>query len=802
MRITTHKIGDTFTRTRLYNLGGGTWTAVAPVYGPGGSLLLNLAVTLTTLGTPDSAGNTHSLAVEATAAQTALWSETTLVSEVVFSSGALVRSAEAYGIKTLRFADGTDSDDPAALIPGALLPALRGEQGISAYEVAVENGFVGTEAAWLASLVGPAGPGVPAGGTTGQVLAKASNTDHDTEWVAQTGGSGGGATNLAYTASPTGGTVTSDTGTDATLPLADATNAGLMAPAQHTKLAGIAAGATAVIVDATPTNGSGNAVSSDGVFDALANKSDTSHTHTGTYQPLATVLTNTTASFTTAQETKLGHIAVTQAVDLDDIETRVNALDAAVILKGTWDASAGTFPGAGAAQAGWSYIVSVAGTVDGTAFAVGDRAIAILDNASTTTYAANWFKADYTDQVLSVHGRAGAVTAQSGDYTSDQVTEGSTNLYHTAARVRAALLTGISTAAGTVVAATHTVLEAIGFLQKQVSDNTSAISGKQATLVSGTNIKTINSTSLLGSGDITVSAAPGGSTTQVQYNNAGALAGAPGITTTGTELTISSGTQTTNKPVIDLSQTWNAGAVSFTGIKVDITDTASATGSLIADFQVSSASKMRINKNGHLRVLDPGSATDAAVIVSGAALNTGIFATPASNLAITSKGTAVAVFSSTDTRFGTGSVGFASAAGNVVASDVGLSRVSAGVLGAGTGAPGSFAGSIKLKNMIGTGNLATGIASKTADYTVTNNDGALEGNATSGAVPFTLPALAGCTAGQEHQFVKTDSSANAMTVDANASETINGSTSALSTTTQWGAFRLKVNADKSGWLSF
>ena len=36
---------------------------------------------------------------------------------------------------------------------------------------------------------GPAGPGVPAGGTTGQVLAKASNADNDTEWVNQSGGS-------------------------------------------------------------------------------------------------------------------------------------------------------------------------------------------------------------------------------------------------------------------------------------------------------------------------------------------------------------------------------------------------------------------------------------------------------------------------------------------------------------------------------------------------------------------------------------------------------------------------------------
>ena len=39
---------------------------------------------------------------------------------------------------------------------------------------------------------GADGLGVPAGGTTGQVLAKASDTDNDTEWVDQSGGGGGG----------------------------------------------------------------------------------------------------------------------------------------------------------------------------------------------------------------------------------------------------------------------------------------------------------------------------------------------------------------------------------------------------------------------------------------------------------------------------------------------------------------------------------------------------------------------------------------------------------------------------------
>jgi len=49
-------------------------------------------------------------------------------------------------------------------------------------------------------------------------------------------GGGGGSTNLGYIASPTDGIVTSDTGTDATIPLADGTNAGLLKPAKFTVL--------------------------------------------------------------------------------------------------------------------------------------------------------------------------------------------------------------------------------------------------------------------------------------------------------------------------------------------------------------------------------------------------------------------------------------------------------------------------------------------------------------------------------------------------------------------------------------
>ena len=80
---------------------------------------------------------------------------------------------------------------------------------------------------------GPTGVGVPAGGTTGQYLRKSSDSDYDTAWES---GSGGGGSDLGYTASPTNGTVTNTGGTAATLPLANGTNAGLLSPAGFTLL--------------------------------------------------------------------------------------------------------------------------------------------------------------------------------------------------------------------------------------------------------------------------------------------------------------------------------------------------------------------------------------------------------------------------------------------------------------------------------------------------------------------------------------------------------------------------------------
>lgn len=109
--------------------------------------------------------------------------------------------------------------------------------------------------------------------------------------------------------------------------------------------------------------------------------------------------------------TKLDYISVTQAVNLDEMETDIAALANGMVYKGDWDASSGSFPSG--AQTGWFYYVSVAGTVNSIVFHVGDNIVATTDNASTSVYAGNWSKHDNTDAVQSVVGLNGSITKSS-----------------------------------------------------------------------------------------------------------------------------------------------------------------------------------------------------------------------------------------------------------------------------------------------------------------------------------------------------------------------------------------------------
>lgn len=62
------------------------------------------------------------------------------------------------------------------------------------------------------------------------------------------------------------------------------------------------------------------------------------------------------------------------------------------------------------------------------------------------------------------------------------------------------------------------------------------------------------------------------------------------------------GTVTVSTPLLDHSQTWNDAAVTFTGWKLNITDTASAAASLLIDLQKGGVSQFKVTKSGELTV--------------------------------------------------------------------------------------------------------------------------------------------------------------------------------------------------------
>lgn len=99
--------------------------------------------------------------------------------------------------------------------------------------------------------------------------------------------------------------------------------------------------------------------------------------------------------------------ASTDAATKAYVDALAAVVSGALVFKGAWDASAGTFPGAGVAQTGWFYKVSVAGTVGGVFFSVGDDVYAIANNASTTTYANNWLKIEGTLTLAEIQAAVG-----------------------------------------------------------------------------------------------------------------------------------------------------------------------------------------------------------------------------------------------------------------------------------------------------------------------------------------------------------------------------------------------------------
>jgi hypothetical protein len=110
------------------------------------------------------------------------------------------------------------------------------------------------------------------------------------------------------------------------------------------------------------------------------------------------------------------------------------------------------------------------------------------------------------------------------------------------------------------------------------------------------------------------STSPGGSSGQVQYNNGGSFGGMSGTSwdDTNRSLTLTGATVTTSQPVLNLSQTWNAGAVTFTGMVFNAagsSDANSAAASLLLDLQTGAASVFNVTKTGGFTFTDTATTT-------------------------------------------------------------------------------------------------------------------------------------------------------------------------------------------------
>ena len=98
------------------------------------------------------------------------------------------------------------------------------------------------------------------------------------------------------------------------------------------------------------------------------------------------------------------------------------------------------------------------------------------------------------------------------------------------------------------------------------------------------------------SGRIQVEGQPIGNVTPA----AGTFTNLSAAPTSGSALTLTGGTVTASAPLIDATQTWNDAAVAFRALRVNVTNTASTSASLLADFQVGGSNVFSINRAGAL----------------------------------------------------------------------------------------------------------------------------------------------------------------------------------------------------------
>lgn len=197
--------------------------------------------------------------------------------------------------------------------------------------------------------------------------------------------------NLGYTASATNGVITNSAGANATIPAATSSNAGLMLPAEKTKLSGIATGANNYI---HPTNNPGThpfATELTSGVQVLSQMVVNSEGHVVTIKGRNL----TAADIAAIMIANASNTATTQTWSASKIYTEIQsaigqAQTGALQYKGDYNPATNVPNLATDAtiKIGYTYVVTATGTFAGQEVEAGDMIIAKVNNPGTT--AANW----------------------------------------------------------------------------------------------------------------------------------------------------------------------------------------------------------------------------------------------------------------------------------------------------------------------------------------------------------------------------------------------------------------------------
>lgn len=123
---------------------------------------------------------------------------TTLIDTTVTSYEPTRGERGIQGIPGVPGEDGKDGEDGEDGAPGT--PGEDGEDGLSAYEVAVQNGYVGDVASWLQSLIGPSGNQGAQGLSAYEVAVQNGFQGSIQEWLDSLHGQDGSGSGVDYSA--------------------------------------------------------------------------------------------------------------------------------------------------------------------------------------------------------------------------------------------------------------------------------------------------------------------------------------------------------------------------------------------------------------------------------------------------------------------------------------------------------------------------------------------------------------------------------------------------------------------------